>query len=48
MDWWALAASGVLILFLGVIIGMWLLRIELRRNGWNLRIQVDKKENEGR
>jgi hypothetical protein len=48
MDWWALVTSGVLILLLGIIIGMWLLRIELRRNGWAVRLQVDKKENEGR
>jgi hypothetical protein len=44
VDWLALAASGVLVFILGVVVGMWLLRVELRRNGWSVRLRVDAKD----
>jgi hypothetical protein len=42
-QWIALTACAVLIFLFGMAVGVWLLRIELRRNGWRLRLQVDEK-----
>ena len=44
LDWLALVACAVLVFVAGVGAGMWLLRVELKRNGWAVRLRVDEKE----
>jgi hypothetical protein len=39
----ALTASALLVFAFGIIVGIWLLRWELARNGWRVRFQVDPK-----
>lgn len=46
MIWLAVAACTVLVFILGIIVGIWLLHIELRRNGWRVRLQVQDHQDD--